>query len=107
MRWREGEGETKYCVIWTFNIDRRKSRSEGRKIPRRFSVPNVKLAELVEACKELGIECEAEEKKYPKCWWEDGGRVIVPKTGSKTQLMIKIAQKINEIRERKGKKKKK
>lgn len=104
MRWRNEEGEVKYCVIWTVNLDKRKSRSEGRRIPRRFSVPNVKLTEIVEACKELGIECEVEEKKYPKCWWEDGGRVIVPKTGSKTELMIKIAQKINEIRERnKGK----
>jgi len=104
MRWRNEEGEVKYCVIWTVNLDKRKSRSEGRRIPKRFSVPNVKLAEIVEACKELGIECEVEEKKYPRCWWEDGGRVIVPKTGSKTELMIKIAQKINEIRERnKGK----
>ena len=102
----KGEGE-RYCVVWKVNLDRRKSRSEGRRIPRRFSVPNVKLAEIVEACRELGIQCKAEEKMYPKCWWEEGGRVIVPKTGSKTELMIKIARKIHEIREkRKGKGKK-
>ncbi len=93
------EGE---CVIWTVNLDRKKSRSEGRRIPKRFSIPNVRLAELVEACSELKLDFRAEEKKYPKCWWEEGGRVIVRRDGrSKTQIMVEIARKIAEIRERK------
>jgi signal recognition particle subunit SRP19 len=103
MRWR-GEENKKYA-IWTFNLDRRRSRNKGRKIPKRFSAPNIKLSELVEACKELGIQCEAEEKKYPKCWWEEGGRIWLPKAESKTKLMVKLAQKIVEIRERSRKKK--
>lgn len=94
-------------MVWTVNIDRKKSRSDGRRIPRRFAVPNVRLSELVEACKELGLECQVEEKKYPKCWWEEGGRVRIPKNGSKTRLMIEIARKIAEIREKKDKKSKK
>jgi len=94
--------ESKTCVIWTVNLDKRKSRNEGRRIPKRFSVPNVKLHELIEACKKLGIECVAENKKYPKCWWEDTGRVIIPKKESKTKIMIKIAQKILELREQKA-----
>ena len=93
-------------VIWTVNLDKKKSRSKGRKIPRRFAVPNVKLPELVEACKELGLECRFEDKKYPRCWWEDGGRVIVPKVKSKTKLMIELAAKISEIRSRKKRKRK-
>jgi signal recognition particle subunit SRP19 len=88
------------CVIWTVNLNRKKSRKDGRKIPRRFSVSNVKLDEMIQACKELGIACRAEEKKYPRCWWEDGGRIFVEKTEPKTKLMIKIASKIAEIRER-------
>lgn len=92
------EGRSNYWIIWTVNIDRKKSRSEGRKIPKRFAVPNVKLREMVEACKSLGLEFEAEEKKYPKCWWEEGGRIKVKKIGKKLDLMIKIAQKIAEMR---------
>jgi len=100
------------CVIWTANLDRRKSRKEGRKIPKRFSVPGVKLSELEAACKALNITCRAENKKYPKSWWEEGGRVFVEKDGSKTELMIRIAKKIAELREaeeqkRKAKKKEK
>lgn len=95
--------ESKNYVIWTVNLDKRKSRSEGRRIPRRYSIPNVKLQELVEACKKLGIECIGEDKKYPKCWWEETGRVVVPKVDSKTKLMIKLAQKISELREERAK----
>ncbi len=94
----------KECVIWTVNIDKKKSRSEGRKIPKRFAIPNVRLSELVDACKELGLNFRAEEKKYPRCWWEEGGRVFVEKIDKKTKLMIEIAKKIAEIRERKKKK---
>lgn len=101
----------KECVIWTVNLDSKKSRSEGRRIPRRLAIPNVKLNELAEACKELGIPFRVEEKRYPRCWWEDGGRVVVEKRDTKTKMMIEIAAKIAEIREKKkgqkGKKKKK
>lgn len=97
----------KECVIWTVNLDSKKTRSEGRRIPRRLAVPNVKLHELAEACKELGIPCRIEEKKYPKCWWEEGGRVIVEKKSTKTKIMIEIAAKISEIRERKKERKRK
>jgi len=100
----------KECVIWTVNLDKKKSRAEGRRIPKRFAIPNVKLGELADACKELGILRRVEEMKYPKCWWEDGGRVVVEKRDTKTKMMVEVAAKISEIRERKrvkGKKKKK
>ncbi len=94
------EEEKKVCVVWTVNLDKKKSRSEGRKIPKRFAVPNVRLSELVEACKLLGIDCIPENKKYPRCWWEEGGRVIIPKTKKKTQIMIELAKAISEIRKK-------
>ena len=90
----------KRCVIWTVNLDARKTRSEGRKIPLKYAVPNVRLQELVEACKALGLSFEVEEKRYPKFWWEEGGRVVVEKRGSKIALMVEIAKKIAELRKR-------
>ncbi len=96
----------KECVIWTINIEKRKSRAEGRKIPKRFAIANVRFAELVEACKHLGLNFKAEnDKKYPRCWWEEAGRIVVEKREPKTQLMIKIASKIAELREEKKRKK--
>ena len=86
-------------VIWTVNVDKKKSRSEGRRIPRRFSVPNVRIDELAKACEALGLSYTVEHKKYPRCWWEEGGRVRVAKKMKKTELMTKIAEKIREMRE--------
>ena len=92
------EGGSSY-VIWTVNIDKKKSRSEGRKIPRRFAVPNVKLDELAKACEALGLSYDVEQKKYPRCWWEEGGRIRVEKKLKKTELMIRLAEKIKEMQE--------
>ncbi|MDK2795729.1 MAG: signal recognition particle subunit [Archaeoglobaceae archaeon] len=91
-------------VIWVSNLEAKKTRAEGRKIARRFAVPNVRLQEIVQACKELGLSFEVENKKYPRSWWEEGGRVIIDGDKNKTKLMIEIASKILEIRERKKKK---
>ncbi len=93
----------KECVIWTVNLDAKKKRSEGRKIALKYAIPNVKIEEIVQACKELGIPFRIEEKKYPRCWWEECGRVIVPKSESKIRMMERIAKKIKEIRGRKKK----
>jgi signal recognition particle subunit SRP19 len=91
-------------IIWVANLDAKKTRAEGRRIPKRLAVPNVRLQEVVQACKELGLKFEAENKKYPRSWWEEGGRVAVEAEGSKNRIMIEIAGKILEIRERKKKK---
>jgi len=93
------EGEENSYIIWTVNIDRKKSRSEGRRIPRRHSIPNVKLDEIAKACEALGLNYQVEKKKYPRCWWEEGGRIRVEKKMKKTELMIRLAEKIREMRE--------
>lgn len=86
-------------IIWVANLEAKKSRSEGRKIAKKFAVPNVRFQELVQACKELGLDFQAENKKYPRCWWEEGGRVVIK--GGDRKLMVEVAKKIMEIRERK------
>ncbi|MEM0214490.1 MAG: signal recognition particle subunit SRP19/SEC65 family protein [Archaeoglobaceae archaeon] len=91
-------------VIWVANLEAKKTRAEGRKIPKRFAVPNVRLQELAQACKELGLNFQVENKKYPRSWWEEGGRVIVESSDNKNRLMVEIANKILEIRERRKKK---
>ncbi|MDI9643281.1 MAG: signal recognition particle subunit SRP19/SEC65 family protein [Archaeoglobaceae archaeon] len=91
-------------VIWVANLDAKKTIAEGRKIPKRFAVPNVRLQELAQACKELGLNFQVENKKYPRSWWEEGGRVVIEGDTKKKELMLNIANKILEIREKRKKK---
>lgn len=91
-------------VIWVANLDAKKTRAEGRKIAKRLAVPNIKLQEIAQACKELGLNFKVENKKYPRSWWEEGGRVVIEGNAKKTKLMLEIAGKILEMREKKKKK---
>ena len=89
-------------IVWTVNIDRRKSRNQGRAIPKRFSVSSPSLEEIVEACKKLNLNPIAHpEKKYPSSWWEKTGYVEIDRMRPKTKTLIKIAEKIREMREKK------
>ncbi len=92
-------------VIWTANIDRKLSRREGRKVPKKLASPGVRLQELIEACSSLNLRFVAEEKKYPRCWWREGGRVIVEKTMPKPVMLRKIAERVKELRREKEEKK--
>ncbi len=85
-------------IVWTANLDRKLSRREGRKIPKKLASPGVRLQELVEACSSLDLRFVAEEKRYPRCWWIEGGRVVVEKKYSKPKTLRLIAEKIKEIR---------
>lgn len=91
-------------VIWVANLDAKKTKAEGRKIAKRFAVPNIRLQELAQACKELGLNFQVENKKYPRSWWEEGGRVVIEGDTKKNKLMLEIANKILEMRERRKKK---
>jgi len=94
----------KYIVIWPSNIDSTKSRSMGRKIPLKDAVKSPKKEELIEAAKELGIFLKFnEEKRYPKNWVYERGRLVVKKVGRKVEILKKIAKKIGEIRSRRKK----
>ncbi len=94
----------KYIVIWPSNIDSTKSRSMGRKIPLKDAVKSPKKEELIEAAKELGIFIKFdEEKRYPKNWIYERGRLVVKKVDRKIEILKKIARKISEMRPRKKK----
>jgi len=94
-------------VLWLVYFDARKSRKEGRRVPKKLAVPSPKLSELAKAVEELGFKCVAEaDKKYPRCWWTTPGRVLVPKEGSlkKQELITKVAAIMKRNRELRAKK---
>ena len=89
-------------VLWPVNIDATASRGEGRKIPLRYAVRKPRVEEIVEAARELGLNPEVEEARYPRRWWEQRQRIVVDKLGSKLKTLIAIAEADNRLRERRA-----
>ncbi|MGC9009214.1 MAG: signal recognition particle subunit SRP19/SEC65 family protein [Sulfolobales archaeon] len=86
----------KKIIIWLPYLDPSLPRRLGRRIPKNILPRKPSLEEILEACKELNLECEVEkEKKYPRTWYIESPRVIIYYNGKKSDL-LKIL--VNNIR---------
>ncbi|RLG81084.1 MAG: signal recognition particle protein Srp19 [Thermoprotei archaeon] len=85
-------------IVYPQYLDSRKSRSRGRRIPRKDSIPNPQVDEIVRAAESLELDPIVEEARYPRAWWEGSSRVVVRKVKSKLYTLKLIASKIRELR---------
>ncbi len=73
------------------------SRREGRRVPKNLAF-EPKLETLIHALNSLGYKFDVEkEKRYPKCWWKDKGRIIVHTEEPKNEVIKKIARKVKNL----------
>jgi len=88
------------CVVWPANITSSKSRKEGRRIKRSLSLDSLKLTEIFESAKRLGLNPQVVEKAGRPCsWWEKSGYVVVDRAGrTKSRVLADIAQTIQKSR---------
>ncbi len=88
-----------YLIFWPQYFDAKRSRSNGRRLPRKFAIDKVNLEEMVKAARNLGYHAETESSyKYPRSWWEDPGRVIIDAKGKKkSKVMLEVAKEIRKI----------
>ena len=78
-----------------FNINY--SRKEGRRVPKSLAF-DAKLDTIVKAARELGYKFDVEEeKRYPKFWWKEKGRIIIYTDESKNEVLRKIAKKVRKL----------
>jgi signal recognition particle subunit SRP19 len=85
--------EDKAWVLWPEYFDRSRPRSQGRKVRRSASIdgPNVEL--ISTALRQMGLEHKVErDKSYPANWFSRCGRVLVERTGPKSQLVLKVGE---------------
>jgi signal recognition particle subunit SRP19 len=88
------------AVIWPANLDLRKTRKEGRKIPKSIALEMPKLHEIEEAARDLNLNpVSVKGAAHPSAWWEKTGYVIVDKKGEgKISILRKIALNISNKR---------
>ena len=59
------------------------------------SVPNPSVDDVIAATLKVGIKPEIErEKKHPSTWQASSGRILVPKSETKTVILKKIARSL-------------
>ncbi|MDY7081899.1 MAG: signal recognition particle subunit SRP19/SEC65 family protein [Halobacteria archaeon] len=86
--------------IWPAYLDADRSRNEGRRIAKDTAVSDPSADEIAKAVKQIGYEAIIErDKKYPKSWWENEGRVLVKDADdSKRDMLPAIAAYIDAMR---------
>lgn len=90
------------CIVWPVYFDSSKTRSEGRKIPKKFALSSPKIEEIVEAAKALNLNPKINiDARYPREWWQKSGYVILDKLKTKNEILLTLAKKIFELRKQK------
>jgi signal recognition particle subunit SRP19 len=64
-------------------------------VPLAESISKPNIDDIVGAASKSGLKPEIErEKKHPKSWHHSSGRILVPKKGSKSDILKMIARNL-------------
>ncbi|MFX1389435.1 MAG: signal recognition particle subunit SRP19/SEC65 family protein [Promethearchaeota archaeon] len=88
-----------YLIFWPQYFDAKKSRNDGRRIPKKFAIEKVNLEDIAKAARNLGYTTEIERHyKYPRTWWEDSGRIVIDSKGKKkSKIMLEVAKEMRKL----------
>ncbi|MCX8176038.1 MAG: signal recognition particle protein Srp19 [Candidatus Bathyarchaeota archaeon] len=87
------------CIIWLAYFDVSKTRKEGRRVPKKLAIENLKTGEIIKAAETLNLNVKLKaEAKYPRAWWDKSGYVVVDKKETKNKTLMMLAEKILELR---------
>lgn len=82
-------------VIWPHYFDRNLSREKGRRVPMDLAIENPKAGNIAQAARTLGMKPELEDDARPPAHWSSQrGRVLVPKTAKKEEILKQIARRL-------------
>jgi len=87
-------------VVWPVYFDSTRARGRGRKIPKKYAVPNPKLEEICKALDKLKLKYEVvADAAYPKMPWRKTGVIYVEKRKeSKLKILKKIGETLVKVR---------
>ena len=85
--------------LWSIYFDANKTRTEGRRVPKKLAVSSPKLEELQRAAKKLGLKPETvSDAAHPSSPWRRTGLLVIPKKESKGKTLNKIAKELLNLR---------
>ncbi|MFO8018352.1 MAG: signal recognition particle subunit SRP19/SEC65 family protein [Promethearchaeia archaeon] len=89
-----------FKIIWPAYLDLKRSRSEGRRLPKKYAIDKISIKDIVKASRRLGYDVQVERRmRYPRTWWDRSGRVLIDTKGKRKSHVIKeIAKEIKKMR---------
>jgi signal recognition particle subunit SRP19 len=89
-----------FLIFWPQYFDVKRSRGNGRRLPKNLAIDKVVLKEIADAAKILGYSVEIEENlKYSRTWWNESGRVLIDTKGKKkSKVLLEVAKEIRKAR---------
>jgi signal recognition particle subunit SRP19 len=89
-----------FLIFWPQYFDMKKTRHEGRRLPKNLAIEKVSIEDIAKAARRLGYKANIEQSyRYPKCWWEPPGRVAIDAKGKKkTKLINEVAKELRKMR---------
>lgn len=86
-------------VIWPRYFDVRRSRAEGRRVPKDLAVRDPDAKWVLAAAAKAGLQADLEEgKRDPFRPWKGAGRVVVRGKGDKEAKLRAIGEKMVEAK---------
>lgn len=89
-------------ILWTAYFDAKKSRGDGRRVPRDLAVEEPTVDEIAQAVQQVGYDAVIErDVTYPREPWQSDGRVIVrgADNESKNDLVQAVGAYLQIIRD--------
>ena len=84
----------KECIIYPCYFDSQSTREQGRRVPLSIAKPDPSMKDIVIALKKHRLSFRVEEKSHPGYWWKGDGRAVVTHSGSKQEMLHKLAKDI-------------
>ena len=94
---------TPFHIYWPAYFDIKRSRSDGRRLPRKFAIDKVSADIIAKAAKRLGYNAELESNyRYPRSWYDEPGRVLIDTKGKKkSKVLVEVAKEIQKMKTKK------
>ena len=84
-------------VLWPIYFDSGRTRSEGRRVPKRLGLQTPKLSDIQKAIEKLGLEFEVVlDAIYPRSARRRTGYIVVRGNEPKNRLLKDIAEKLQK-----------
>jgi signal recognition particle subunit SRP19 len=92
-----------FIIFWPQYFEAKRSRSEGRRVPKKLAIDRITSEDILKAAKRLGYVTQYEKNyKYPRTWWDNPGRVLIDTKGKKKlKVLFEVAKEIKKIQPKK------